>query len=222
MNYENNKYNFTKGGTGWSTITWPDGVGNDTTIDFYAYNGGTFVWTENNPHIAFAMDENAFAQKDFLVATHKNISYSSSGGNVSMTFDHACAAVQFNICQTKTVTDQGHEFAVNSVVLKHVCKNGDYYYDSGWKLDSNYSLYTDYTLTNKEAISLTTDYQTLPCQWLFLIPQPQTGVQLEIKYTVDGSAEQTKTINVGTGSWVKGTKYIINIKVGTSFIIPQS
>ena len=227
MNYQNNKYTFTKGGTGWNTIPWPTGDEKDTKIDFYAYNydrvdGTAFQWNGGNPYVAFTMDENAFVQKDFLVATHKQISYNDANGHVSLTFDHACAAVQFNICQTQTVTNQGHKFAVNSVVLKNVCKNGDYYYDSGWKLDSKYSIYTDYTLTNKKAISLTTDYQTLPCQWLFLIPQPQTGVKLEIKYTVDDSAEKTKTIDVGTGSWVKGTKYIINIKVGTSFIIPQS
>ena len=214
LNYEDNKYDFTKTGSVWSptTIDWP--VPDDSKIDFYAYTDGSFIYNGGNPYVSFTMDENAFHQKDFLVATHKQIAYSDEDGKVSLVFDHACAAVQFQICQTKTVTNQGHSFNINSVVLKNVCKNGDYYYDSGWTLGSNL---TDLTLTNN-TITLTTAYQLLPCQWLFLIPQSQDGIQLEIKYTVDEGAEKTKILNVGTDSWEQGKQYTVNIRVGSSFL----
>ena len=214
MNYEGNKYDFTKTGSVWSptTIDWP--VPDDSKIDFYAYTDGSFIYNGGNPYVSFTMDENAFHQKDFLVATHKQIAYSDEDGKVSLTFDHACAAVQFQICQTKKVTDEGKNFIINSVVLKNVCKNGDYYYDSGWTLGSNL---TDLTLTNS-TITLTTAYQLLPCQWLFLIPQSQDGIQLEIKYTVDEGAEKTKILNVGTDSWEQGKQYTVNIRVGSSFL----
>lgn len=216
MNYENNKYAFSKAGDTWTPtiIDWPV-PGDDTKIDFYAYSDGSFIYNGGNPYVSFTMDENAFHQKDFLVAAHKQISYNDADGKVSLTFDHACAAVRFQICQTQTVAGQGHAFNIKSVVLKNVIKKGDYYYDSGWTLGSGS---TDLTLTNTD-ISLTTDYQLLPSQWLFLIPQSKADVRLEIKYTIDGGAEKTKEINVGTGSWEQGKQYSVNIRVGSSFLI---
>ena len=215
MNYTDAWYNnFTKTGGTWSTADWPYGVNENTKIDFYAYNAGSFQWNSGTPYVSFMMDEDAFSQKDLLVATHKQISYNDAKGKVSLTFDHACAAVQFQICQTKTVTEQKHSFTINSVVLKNVHKDGDYNYDSGWTLGSNL---TDLTLTNS-TITLTTAYQLLPCQWLFLIPQSQGGIQLEIKYTVDEGAEKTKILNVGTDSWEQGKQYTVNIRVGSSFL----
>ena len=215
MNYTDAWYNnFTKTGGTWSTADWPYGVNENTKIDFYAYNAGSFQWNSGTPYVSFTMDEDAFSQKDLLVATHKQISYNDAKGKVSLTFDHACAAVQFQICQTKTVTEQKHSFTINSVVLKNVHKDGDYNYDSGWTLGSNL---TDLTLTNS-TITLTTAYQLLPCQWLFLIPQSQDGIQLEIKYTVDEGAEKTKILNVGTDSWEQGKQYTVNIRVGSSFL----
>ena len=215
MNYTDAWYNnFTKTGGTWSTADWPYGVNENTKIDFYAYNAGSFQWNSGTPYVSFTMDEDAFSQKDLLVATHKQISYNDAKGKVSLTFDHACAAVQFQICQTKTVTEQKHSFTINSVVLKNVHKDGDYNYDSGWTLGSNL---TDLTLTNS-TITLTTAYQLLPCQWLFLIPQSQDGIQLEIKYTVDKGAEKTKILNVGTDSWEQGKQYTVNIRVGSSFL----
>lgn len=198
----------------WSptTIDWP--VPDDSKIDFYAYTDGSFIYNGGNPYVSFTMDENAFHQKDFLVATHKQIAYSDEDGKVSLVFDHACAAVQFQICQTKTITNQGHSFNINSVVLKNVCKSGDYYYDGGWTLGSSL---TDLTLTNSTLL-LTTDYQLLPCQWLFLVPQSQDAIQLEVKYTVDEGAEKTKHANLGTGSWENGVQHTINIRVGSSFL----
>ena len=222
MNYQQNKYDFAKTGDTWSTFGWPVSD-NDTKIDFYAYNGGAFWWNSGNPYLNFTMEEDAFNQKDLLVATHKQISYNDANGKVSLTFDHACAAVQFQICQTNTVKE--HSFKINSIVLKNVRKNGDYYYDSGWTLGSDR---TNYTLTNtlektltstlEKTSILTTDYQPLPCKWLFLIPQSQDGIQLEIKYTVDEGAEKTKILNVGTDSWEQGKQYTVNIRVGSSFL----
>jgi hypothetical protein len=73
-----------------------------------------------------------------------------------------------------------------------------------------------YTLTNAD-INLTTDYQKLPCNWLFLIPQTQSGLSLEVTYTVDGGAVKTKDINLSV-TWASGFEYTINIRVGTSFL----
>ena len=193
---------------------WPTTVGNTEKIDFYAYNGGTFNYNNGTPYVAFETEGSAFSQKDYLVATHKNISYNDKQGVVSLSFDHACAAVEFNICQTQKISS--HTIVVKSVVLKNVKKKGDYYYESGWSLGGET---TNYTLIDGD-ITLETNptYKRLPCKWLFLIPQSKDGIKLDITYTVDSGSEKHKEIPIGSDSWAAGYYYTINIKVGTSFL----
>ena len=212
MHYLNDEWSkeFTKTGSEWSTASWP--IPGEEKIDVYANNEGTYIYNSGNPYVSFTALEDAFNTKDFLVAEHKNIAYSDEGGKVSLSFRHACAAVQFQIW--KTQTQASHNFVVTSAKLLNVDKHGDYYYTDGWK---NVDTPTDYTLNNS-SITLTTDYQLLPCQWLFVVPQSKSGITLELKYTVDGGEEKTKNIPLGTDSWAAGYRYTVNIKVGTSFL----
>ena len=194
---------------------WPT-VGNTEKINFYAYNGGTFNYNNGTPYVAFETEGSAFSQKDYLVATHKNISYNDKQGVVSLSFDHACAAVEFNICQTQKISS--HTIVVKSVVLKNVKKKGDYSYEYGWSLGGET---TNYTLIDGD-ITLETNptYKRLPCKWLFLIPQPKSDIKLDISYTIDGTAD-FREISIGTDSWEAGNQYTINIKVGSSFLPQQ-
>ena len=48
MNYGDNKYSFTKNNNTWTSFSWPTGVENNVTINFYAYNAGTYVPNGNN------------------------------------------------------------------------------------------------------------------------------------------------------------------------------
>lgn len=211
MNYEGDKFSFKKTGS-WNTIDWPVS-GNDTKIDFYAYNAGNFQWNSGNPYLNFTMDANAFNQTDLLVATHKAISYNDAGGKVSLDFDHACAAVKFNIYKTAGVDEKS--VIVTSVVLSGVKNQGDYYYneETKWQFLSGTA---SYTLTTGD-ITLTTDKQALPCDYLFLIPQSKEGLTLTVYYTVDGSTETYYAFNL-KGTWEAGKEYIVNISMGTSII----
>lgn len=215
MNYEGDKFSFKKTGS-WNTIDWPVSVGNDTKIDFYAYNAGTFYWNSGNPYLSFTMDATASNQTDLLVATHKAISFNDAKGKVSLDFDHACAAVKFNIYKTTGVGDKS--VIVKSVVLSGVKNQGDYYYNSEgtkWQFQSLPGS-ASYTLTTG-AITLTTEKQALPCGYLFLIPQSKVGLTLTVYYTVDGGTETHYAFNL-TGTWEAGTEYIVNISLGTSII----
>jgi len=214
MNYtEDYKYDFKKTDGSWNTNTWPD-IGNDTKIDFYAYNAGNLLWKSGNPYLSFTMDASAFNQTDLLVATHKAISYYDAGGKVSLDFDHACAAVKFNISKTAGVGEKS--VTVKSVVLSGVKNQGDYYYnnvDTKWQSLSGSA---SYTLTTGD-VSLSTEKQELPCGYLFLIPQSKEGLTLTVSYTVNGGEELSHVFNL-TGSWAAGVEYIINISMGTSII----
>ena len=225
MNYEGNKYSFEKTNGSWNKIDWPVSVGNDTKIDFYAYNDGTFQWNDGKPYLSFMMNTDAFNQTDLLVATHKAISFNDAKGKVSLDFDHACAAVKFNIYKTTGVGDKS--VIVKSVVLAGVKNQGDYYYNNEgtkWQFLSlpgsasyTYDGYSSasYLLTTG-AITLTTEKQALPCDYLFLIPQSKKGMTLTVKYTVNGDASEY-TFNL-SGTWEAGTEYIVNISMGKSII----
>lgn len=213
MNYTGDyNYNFSKNDVGsWNTIDWPVS-GNDTKIDFYAYNAGTFQWNDGNPYLSFTMDASASNQTDLLVATRKAISYNDAKGKVSLDFDHACAAVKFNIYKTTGVGEKS--VTVTSVVLSGVKDKGDYYYneETKWQFLSGTA---SYLLTTAD-ITLTTSKQALPCGYLFLIPQSKVGLTLTVKYTVNGDASEY-AFNL-SGTWEAGKEYIVNISMGTSII----
>ena len=206
MNYEDNKYDFSKTGDTWSTEKWPTSVGHDEKIDFYAYNGGTFTWSSSDPYVSFSMDENAFKQNDLLVATHKNISYNDNDGKVSLTFNHVCAAVQFYIYKQEAA-----DYVVKSVVLKDVAKQGSYHYNSNSWTDVNTK--TDYTLTNGDIAPSTTP-TLLPCEGMFFIPQEKSAIGIEVTYTKNGSTQKTKTLHMASGTWQAGYQYTEKIKIG--------
>ena len=216
LNYQNNKYELTKQSDGtWNELMWPS-VSNDQKIDFYANTAGMFQYNSGSPYVAFEMNnQNAFNQKDLLVAKHEQIAYSDANGKVSLSFDHACAAVKFLICKTKKV--EANSITVKSVVLRNVKTQGEYHYGSGWK---DVKTTTDFTLTNSN-ITLSTDYQQLPCGYLFVIPQSKLGMELVLTYTVDGT-QKTKTLTLDgewdAGEWDAGIEYTINIRVGSSFL----
>ena len=216
MNYTGDyTYGFEKTDGSWNPneYTWPVS-GNDTKIDFYAYNAGTFQWNSGKPYLSFTMDASASNQTDLLVATHKDISFNDAGGKVSLHFDHACAAVKFNIYKTTGVGEKS--VTVKSVELSGVKNQGDYHYNDEETKWQSLSGTASYTLT-PGAITLKTEKQALPCDYLFLIPQSKVGLTLTVYYTVDGSTSKSHDFSL-TGTWEAGTEYIVNISMGTSII----
>ena len=190
------------------TTSWPGG--NDSKKwNFYAYNVGSeneFVWNGGDPYVSFTMDEKANFQKDFLVAkTAEEKSYNETNGKISLTFDHACAAVQFYVYKEESAT-----YVVKDIQLQNVYKQGDYHFNNNtW---SDLSTPANFTLTTGE-ITPSDTKTLLPKEWLYVIPQSKEGMKLQIKYTKDGGTETTKLIDL-SGSWAAGNQYTVNIKIG--------
>ena len=222
------EYQFKKTNGKWENMStydhWPYSINDDTSIDFYAYTynegGVTFDNNGGTPRISFTVIEEASQQHDLLVA-HTRTYYNAADGKVSLTFDHACAAVQFNVQITNTLTGGSYlnapSLTVNSITLKNVIKEGDYSYSTNsWTLGN---VTTDYTLTDA-SLTVTTTPQQLPCKYLFMIPQTRvadgtTGTYLEVKYTT--SSQKTAYIPLSI-DWKAGIEYTINIKLGTTTI----
>lgn len=203
--------------------SWP-AVDNNTPVNFYAYSNGTYNDNSGTPYISFIMDENASTQHDLLVAKN-SVAYSDHDGKVPLTFDHACAALAFNVFMSNKLSTNlaGKTLTVSSIVLKNVCNKGKYNFgttfdESTW---SDVEGSADYTLNNSN-MDITTDPQELSSNHLFMIPQKRdangtVGTYLEISYTVLGQEGRTANIPL-TVDWKKSTQYTINIKLGTTLI----
>lgn len=189
--------------------TWPIYNYNEK-ISFYAYNGdGTFVYNNGTPYISFTMGNQPANLVDFMVA-NTNTSYNDHSGQVPLAFSHACAAVQFYVYCV-----DGQTYSVKSITLKNVKYQGDYYYNTNsWSLSGGTH---DYLLT-ESSITPTTDDQRLPRGWMFLIPQSKDDIKIEVRFTKNGGAEQTKTLSLpslpSSGSWDAGTRYSVRIRIG--------
>ena len=216
-------YKVTKNGSWVVDSSWPTDVDDNTSVNFYAYSNGTYNDNSGTPYISFSMDENASTQHDLLVAKN-TVSYNDHQGKVPLTFDHACAAVAFNVYITNTLkTALGSTLTVNSIVLRNVSNTGNYYFGSStWgdvKASDDPKTPPHYTLTNGD-ITVDNTPQALSSNYLFVIPQTRavngtTGTYLEINYTLSGSKQATIPLAV---DWVAGSKYTIDIKLGTTLI----
>lgn len=198
--------------------TWPSGAPTSTSIPFYAFTDGTFV-KEATPYISFTITEDASTQHDLLVAKN-TVSYNDHQGKVPLTFDHACAALAFNVQITNTLKTKklsNGTLTVNSIVLRNVSNSGKYYFGTSTWGDVSGSAY--YTLTSGN-ITVDTEAQALSSNYLFVIPQTRavngtTGTYLEINYTLSGSKQATIPLTV---DWAAGSEYTIDIKLGTTLI----
>jgi hypothetical protein len=192
------------------TTSWPGGDASKKW-NFYAYNvGNESDFNEGNPEVSFTMEEDVANQKDFLVAkTAEEKSYSETGGKITLTFDHACAAVQFFVYKEESAT-----YVVKEIKLLHVNKQGDYHFSSNtWSDISSPENFTNFTLTTGE-ITPSGTKTPLPKGWLYVIPQSKKDMKLQIKYTKDGGKEEkTRTMDL-SGSWEAGYQYTVNIKIG--------
>ena len=225
MHGNNYDYYLTKESSQWKANRdyWPRDVSVDTDVKFYAHSAGDYYSDSNGQYIQFSVVDNPANQHDLLVAT-KTTSYNASNGAVNLTFDHACTAVEFNVCMTsKLKTELGdHRLTVKRIELKDVYNSGEYYFDDdSWrnlttKYDANHNAI--YTLTNSD-INVSTELTHLPCEYLFMIPQTTEGsARLEVNYTIDSSESKTATIPLSNISWDAGFKYTMNIKLNTSMI----
>ena len=212
-------YEVTKNGSWVVNNNWPRDVNDNASVTFYAYSDGTYYDNSGTPYISFSMDEDASAQHDLLVAKN-TVSYNDHQGKVPLTFDHACAAVAFNVQITnklKTKKLSNGTLTVNSIVLRNVSNSGKYYFGTSTWGDVSGSAY--YTLTSGN-ITVDTEAKALSSNYLFVIPQTRavngtTGTYLEINYTLSGSKQATIPLSV---NWEAGKQYTINIKLGTTLI----
>ena len=211
----------------WSTSgIWPES-GGDNTVYWYAYTDGTFQPNEGTPYVNFTVEESVPSQKDLLVATVSGTE-NGTGGNLSFTFDHACAALRFYVKKAKTHTAT---LNISSVRLCNVYKQGKYYFGDGtWSVSTTIdNPISNYTLSSAISDLGSDAYQLLngsaDNSYLFLIPQTLTGwngtsgTYVEIAWSYSGGTPSSGTAKVPLAKTLeKGKKYDVKINIGSTVL----
>ena len=190
--------------------TWPY---SDDVVKWYASSQGNFYLTDDDdkePYIQFAIDELSSAQEDLLVATASG-SYVATGGKLSFTFDHACAALRFWVKKARNLDE--YTLSITEVKLCNIIRSGQYFFNTlSWQLDNERSEYTLYSGTPKTLGS--TDYEpfdTSDTPYLFIIPQtltPWDHVTAIASVTTQTYIQITCTLTNDHASVYNGTAYI--------------
>jgi hypothetical protein len=219
------EYHFKKKDGVWSTDKdWPADE-YYYPLAFYAHhNGGTLIrgTVDTNAYLSVTVEGEPTNQKDILAANTKVYEYSERGSTVSLTFDHICAAVDFNVLLSNTLAATHSTVMVTGLTLKNIYSHGNYWYNEETKWQ-NQSAKANYVLDNRSEISVTTTPTAINKGTLFLIPQTQAangteGPYMEVAYKspTDNSA---KVANIPFDiNWSADYHYTINIKLGTSII----
>lgn len=204
-------------------------IDGDITVNWYAHTNGTFNLNGNNPYISFTVDENATLQKDLLVATASG-TWAGTNGNLSFTFDHACAALRFYVKKANALTST---LDISTVKLCNVYKSGNYYYDGTWTVNTSIdNALSDYTLNTATISNLGSETYTLlngteTDSYLFLVPQTltewdgATGTYVEIDWNYNSGASGTAKVPLPK-TLVKGKKYDIKINMGNTVMTTYS
>ena len=206
LQYGNNRVTKDVNGN-WSAGYWPTGADESTEVGWYAHTDGTIV-NQTGPYIRFSVEELATSQKDLLVASASG-SYSSTGGKLSLTFDHACTALRFYVKKAKNLDD--HTLTVTSIKLCNVVKDGRYYFrTSSWTPGSTRTTFTLYEGTGMTLGS--TDYTLLNASeddYLFIIPQTLTAWDTTTAIASAGNQTYIQLqCSIDGGSTYSGLAYI--------------
>ena len=166
----------------WTTEgSWP-GAGVDTEVTWYASSVSlsnqsgvnAFYPNEGNPYISFSVEEYAETTKDLLVAKTSG-TWNGTAGNIAFTFDHACAALRFEIKKSSNLS--AYTVNVSNIKLCKVIKLAKYFWETNAWVDYATPTRTEYTLFNGTLDNLgSASYENLNAadDYLFFIPQTLT------------------------------------------------
>lgn len=203
---------------------WPSSMEN---VSFFSWNTRSELqYDAGYYYIPHAVEQNASSQTDLLVAT---TTVPKNSSRIQLSFNHACAAVNFTISKTEKLRDC--QVIVKKVKLHNIIDEGDYYIGRAnpWVYRNSK---TYYTIRSTEGEVIGTDPTPLMAanDYMFMIPQSLTAwdkssnlqnCYFSIECTINGTIE-AKPINFnGTAyipfapAWEAGTMYTVDILLGT-------
>lgn len=224
------KWTISRDGNRWSVqnYSWPSSL---SEVSFFAWNTSSTLYYESGYYIPHAVDQNASSQTDLLVAT---TTVPRNSSKIQLSFNHACAAVNFTISKTAKLSDC--DVKVTRVKLHNIIDKGDYFIGRAnpWAYGDSK---TYYTIRSTEGEIIDTDPTPLMAanDYMFMIPQSLTAwdkssnlkdcyfsIECTINGTINTGTQEEKQINFnGTAyipfapAWEAGTMYTVDILLGT-------
>ncbi|MBQ2333862.1 MAG: fimbrillin family protein, partial [Prevotella sp.] len=108
--------------------------------DQYERKNGYFFLNEGNPYLQVVTEESSDDQRDVLVAKNAD-TWNNCKGVVNLVFNHVCAALQFSLMKTTSLTNYTVE--VKEVKLHNIHNVGNYaLITDKWKDVEGYSSFT--------------------------------------------------------------------------------
>ena len=209
---------------------WPD-IDLNKQVTWYAFGNFNFnhgingVSNDDGLCLDFEVEESSTAQSDLLVAKTQD-TYNHKKGYLFFEFEHACAALRFNIKKANNVSTR--TISIKKVTLKNMYNRGSYNLEtSSWNTldDDDKANFTLFEAVDGK--SLTNVYRALYAgdltennenAYLFMIPQvTPSDAEIEIELTLDGD-EKTVTIPFSGQTFGKGFKYEVNLNIGKSVL----
>lgn len=234
------RYNqkFTYNGTAWTPATamyWYNGNSTHTFYAYYPYNGNSqslqaAIPVLNNQVVGVAPDPAC----DFLMSTAKTQAR-SAGTNVAFTFTHAFSLLQFNVkmnilglgvtlynLQSVTLTGGNASGTPYGLVNKVNAVSQVYYNQSTRALQYpvNTSSTLSQTYTSNTISSVSIGNSTSMSIYVFILPgtytyPSATGPTVSFKVsTLLGLVSLSSTQNLGTATFLPGTKYVYQVTIG--------
>lgn len=208
------------GGNAWTTsptFYWPMG-GNQSS--FFAYspyasdaaNNGITISEKTAvgvPIITYKMPVNVLKQPDLIIAdAHKDIKYTEGATTIALKFEHALAAIGFNL------EGSGGEI-LSSIVVKNIIDQGSIQMrdliNNSWNLSSTISTQLYYVgLMGGGPITASSSQTNIMADDGYLMVIPQTDLSNSVVVAIIDDVEYNISFPNG-GKWERGTRYRYNI-----------
>lgn len=180
----------------------------DATHDFRAvFPASANVSNDSNSSSIVVSYDASSANQDLMVASAPN---ATPKNPVSLTFNHACAAVRFAF---KTSGNEPNTTCtIKSLKLNGVASSGTMTFTDKIYWTPGAAPTEGWTWTEWNDKPLGTSYVG---PWYYVVPQTLSGATLQYTYTF-GSDSGTVTLTIPNITWVSGKVYVYQVNVGMS------
>jgi hypothetical protein len=190
-----------------SIYYWP---GSDFTIDFFAVGPAgapvSYPDADTRNSFSYTTPSSPADQVDLMATSVMNVPGNNNAA-VPLTFNHLCAAVEFEVGNADTFDGTIDEIRVTSVA-----NSATYSFADGWSTPTGEASY----------VVTPTDGKTFDDpQRLILLPQTlASDAKIEVDYTLNGATEKsTFTYSLAGQTWQAGRRYRYSMNISPQMTI---
>lgn len=200
-------------------VYWPIGG----TLDFLAVSlsetdthGITCKWDSTNPAEEVTFEVSADnSQNDILFASASDVKSSGSAESLNLKFSHAQAWLEFALTGSGDVPVHFKNIRIGDAYNAGTLTVHNNYGNAVASWDFSEETHQDFLVDNKYSVSDLTDEP----QYLDMLLPQQPRTSFTVCYTIgDDPTEISRTVNLDTGTWLKGERYVYHVNISSSVL----